>query len=346
MDRPLTIRSAVLIGYSTLARSVGLDPARMAKQAGVSLAALTAPDAIVPARSAYRLLELSASESGVEDFGLRLAQQRGLSHLGALGLVSRDEPDVRSALGRIASGLNLHSTCTRLDVQVGGDVAILALTLLADGEAVIRQATETAVSQLFQDLVALQDRRWRPLNVQFIHAAGTNTRSHRAMFGCPVAFSGEQNAIIMRSSDLDRPVSGADPGFRTYADALASRLAPVEDKNSVAPTKQAIASLLPKGTCTSRAVAQLMGIDRRTLQRRLGEADTDFSAILFSMRMELAEQYLRAGSLSMADISTLLGFNSPRSFSRWFSERYGCTPTRWRTQEGSPMATSAMSPRS
>jgi AraC-like DNA-binding protein len=333
MDRPLTIRSSVLIGYSTLARSVGLDPTRMATRAGVNLRALTTPDAIVPARGAYRLMELSARESGVEDFGLRLARQRGLSHLGALGLVTRDEPDVRSALGRIVSGLNLHSTCTRLDVQVGGDIAILALTLLADGELAIRQATETAVAQLFRDLVVLLDPRWRPLNVQFIHAAGTNTRSHRAMFGCPVTFSSERNAIIMRSSDLDRPVSGADPGFRTYADALASGLAPVEDRNSVALTKQAIASLLPKGTCTSRAVAQLMGIDRRTLQRRLGEADTDFSAILASIRSELAEQYLRAGSVSMADISTLLGFNSPRSFSRWFSERYGCTPTQRRRQE-------------
>ncbi|MGE0314401.1 MAG: AraC family transcriptional regulator ligand-binding domain-containing protein [Lautropia sp.] len=99
MER-LLIRSSAIAGYPELARSVGLDPARIARQAGLHLSSLASPDHQIPTRAAYRLLERSAAANGVADFGLMLAATylRGLSHLGALGLLARDEPDVRSAL--------------------------------------------------------------------------------------------------------------------------------------------------------------------------------------------------------------------------------------------------------
>jgi AraC-like DNA-binding protein len=330
MARPLTIRSSALLGYPVLARSAGLDPARMARQAGVSREALTRPDAVVTARSAFRLLELSAAQSGVDDFGLRLAQQRGLSHLGVLGLQVRDEPDVRSALDGIVSGLNRHSSCTKLSIENAGDVAVLTLVVLPDGEPSIRQGTETALGQLFQDLVVLLGPRWRPLGVQFIHGAGQSTRTHRTLFGCPVTFGSDRNAIVMRSADLARPIHGADAGFKAFANALASVHAPMTSRISVESTQQALSTLLSQGRCTSEAVARSIGIDRRTLHRHLRAAGTDFSSVLMEMRAELAKQYLQAGLLSMTDIAILLGFSSLGSFSRWFSLRYGSAPTRWK----------------
>lgn len=333
MNRPLTIFSSALTGYAALARSVGLDPANVATQAGVPLAALSSPRVVVRARCAHRLLELSAEQSGLADFGLRLASDRGLSHLGMLGLVARDEPDVRSALRRIIAGLNVHSTCSMLDLDESGGFAVLTLTLLADGEPIIRQATETAVAQLYRDLVALLGPQWRPLEVQFVHAAAMPARRHRTMFGCPVTFSSERNAVVMRAADLDSPVRGSDVGFRAHADELGSSLLSLGRKVSVDRTRRAVAVLLPQGRCTAQATARAMGVDRRTMHRHLGEAGTDFSGVVSEMRREMCERFLRAGSLSMTNISMLLGFSSPASFSRWFSVQYGCAPTLWQRRE-------------
>jgi AraC-like DNA-binding protein len=325
-----TIRISALTGYIGLAKAAGLDPARLAKQAGIKPSVLQSPEAVVPARSAYRLLELSATQSGIADFGLRLARQRGLSHLGTLGLMVRDEPNLRSALLRIMSGIRMHSTCTLLTMQEGAEVSILTMTLLSDGESVIRQGTETALGQLFQDLVVLAGPTWRPVGVQFIHATISNSKSHRAMFGCPVAFSTERNAIVVRTADLDLPVIGADAGFRVHSEMRGSNYMSVGGPISAERTRQVIASMLQQGVCTSRAVAKSIGVDRRTLHRHLSEAGTDFSRLLVSVRTEMAEQYLQARELTLTDISILLGFNSLSSFSRWFSARYGCTPTKWR----------------
>ena len=76
----------------------GLDPAGLLAGVGLDIADLAVPDKWVPAAAVARLLERSAQQSGLEDFGLRLAGLRRLSTLGPLSVVLRQEPDLRSAL--------------------------------------------------------------------------------------------------------------------------------------------------------------------------------------------------------------------------------------------------------
>ena len=71
------VRTATLDGYLGLARSAGLDPARILANAGIAVADLAVPDKWVLAAAVSRVLERSATESGIEDFGLRLAGLRG-----------------------------------------------------------------------------------------------------------------------------------------------------------------------------------------------------------------------------------------------------------------------------
>src|SRR4029079_7919340 len=61
------VRTATLDGYLRLARSVGLDPARILAGAGLAVADLAVPDKWVPAAVVSRVLERSADESGLQD---------------------------------------------------------------------------------------------------------------------------------------------------------------------------------------------------------------------------------------------------------------------------------------
>ena len=93
-----TIRSATLSGYLELARSVGLDPNRQMRKCGLDPSCLSDPDARIDATAVAKLLETSAAESRVEDFGLRLSKARRLSNLGPFSLVVREETTARRAL--------------------------------------------------------------------------------------------------------------------------------------------------------------------------------------------------------------------------------------------------------
>lgn len=328
------VRSAAISGYADLARKCGLDPARLARQVGLSLRSLATPDNRVPAYKVYRLMERTAAAARMPEFGLQLAGKRGLSHLGPLGLLARDEPDVRRGLQRIAVSMKLHSTCVVLQLQEEHGFAVVVLNVLPDGETHIRQSVEAGVALLYQILVALLGPGWRPLEVQFVHAAAANSHPHRQFFGCPVRFASQHNAVVLRSSDLDQPVPGSDQGFRAYTSAAVPSMAAPDTKATANRVRHAILQRLPQGNCTSQTVAESLGVHRRTLHRHLGEAGLDFTTLLASMRLELAQQYLAAGALRMAEISDLLGFNAASSFSRWFTQSAGASPSQWRRKAG------------
>jgi len=57
---PKLIRSACLTNYVEVARSIGLDPYRQLKAAGLSRACLADPDTMIRASAVGRLLEASA----------------------------------------------------------------------------------------------------------------------------------------------------------------------------------------------------------------------------------------------------------------------------------------------
>ncbi|CPW69960.1 Probable transcriptional regulatory%2C AraC family [Mycobacteroides abscessus] len=77
------VRFAALSGYVDVARASGLDPARMMREHGLDPAGLAQPDRRVAADAVIALLEASADASGVDDFGLRLAERRRLSRTAA-----------------------------------------------------------------------------------------------------------------------------------------------------------------------------------------------------------------------------------------------------------------------
>src|SRR5262245_16718259 len=111
------VRSATLSRYPELARSLGLDPARLLARVGLSVSALEDPDRPIEASAVCRLLESSAAAAGTEDFGLRLSENRGIWILGPLGLVISDEATVREALRSMERYIGLHSEALQWQIE-------------------------------------------------------------------------------------------------------------------------------------------------------------------------------------------------------------------------------------
>jgi len=112
-----TIRSASLVDYVEVAGSVGLDPYKMLGRFRLARSCLRSPDLRISADAVAELLQASASAARVDDFALRLAQRRGLSNLGPLALIVREQPTVRKAIEVLIQYIALHSDalCPRLD---------------------------------------------------------------------------------------------------------------------------------------------------------------------------------------------------------------------------------------
>ena len=132
---------------------------------------------------------------------------------------------------------------------------------------------------------------------------------------------GGRDAIRFRNADLARPFNSYDEGMWSYFEPeLSKRLEELDIDDSVsARVRRALSELLPEGKCGIEDAAEMLGLPRRTLQRKLSEEKTTFQKQLNSVRETLAVHYIRNTEMTSIDIAFLLGYAELNSFLRAFS---------------------------
>ncbi len=182
------IRSASLTHYAEVARHSGIDPHRMLSEFGLPPRCLKELELMVPIDAVRRLLEASAERSGVEGFGLLMAEARRLSNLGPLGLLIREQPTMRLALEALVRHSNRLNEALFLTIEESFDVVVLREELIVGGSGSVRQSTELAIGVAFRMLRNFLGSDWRPRRVCFAHDAPAERSIHERVFGRHVEF--------------------------------------------------------------------------------------------------------------------------------------------------------------
>jgi AraC-like DNA-binding protein len=330
---PRLIRSATLNNYVDLSRSLGLNPHRMIAACGLPAACLDDPETKVPLTSVIKLLEESALRSGKIDFGLRLAESRTLANLGALALLVREQPTIRKALDALAGYMFLHSEALRVRIVEQDDLVLVDFIIDAGRPVPMRQAVELSLGFLHRSFQRLFRERWKPEALCFAYSPPSRTDVHRRFFDTEIRFDQDFNGMVCASRELEVAVPAADAAMakqvKQYLDTLASpRTSKLSDS-----VRECIYVMLPSGLCSAASVAKRVGLDRRTLHRHLAREGQTFSAIIDSVRAELAARYIGNDDRDLASIADLLGFSARSALSRWFQNQFGCSISEWRTQQ-------------
>ncbi|MBL8287277.1 MAG: AraC family transcriptional regulator ligand-binding domain-containing protein [Rubrivivax sp.] len=334
------VRSASLTHFVEVAEQCGLDARALVAEAGLPARCLDDPDLKVPARSVGDLLERAALLGRESAFGLRMAQARRLSNLGPLALLVRDEPTLRDVLDTLLRYIHLHNEALAARLEQVGNLVVVRVELAAEGAGSLRQATELVLGVTFRVLGIFLGAGWRPRLVCFTHRAPASREVHRRLFGGAVEFGHAFNGIVCNASDLDARNPGADPVMARFAKRLLER--DVRQAAAMADrVRQLVVLLLPLGYCRVEVVAQHLGVDRRTVARRLAAEGLTFSGLVDALRRDLVRRYLGERARPVADVSSLLGFSAPSAFARWHRQQFGAAASRHRRRA----ARAARSPR-
>jgi|JI10StandDraft_1071094.scaffolds.fasta_scaffold03613_10 AraC-like DNA-binding protein len=310
-------RSATLDGYARVTQELGLDPQALVAEVGLPPASLTDPDLKVPTSAVLQLFELTAARAGVADFGLRVARTRLFSNLGVISLVMREQPNVRKAVEALAEHVWAQAEGLSIAIDDTDGVVTLSASIAHAPATSVRQNIELTLAVLLGLLRRFLGPRWVPEMVLFRHRKPASVALHISTFGCVPLFGQYLDAIVLRAADLDVEIAGADPGAASQLARYLEFVAGRREADFVEKVQHIVALMLPGGDCQAANVARLLGMDRRTLHRRLAHGGTCFSALLKRERAELAHAYIAAGDRSLTEIAGLLGFSSLSAFSRW-----------------------------
>jgi len=147
------------------------------------------------------------------------------------------------------------------------------------------------------------------------------------LFRCPVRFNSEFNALRFAAHWLDRTVSGADKRLLRDLEKQAGALM---QPDLIEKLHRSLRVLLLSGITSGDAVADVLAMHRRTLNRRLKAHGTTFREVLEDVRFEAACQLLRATHLTLDDVAAALGYAGVSPFTRAFRRRSGTAPGQWR----------------
>lgn len=322
------IRAVTLSSYFAVACQVGIDGDKLLTEANIKRSDLQDGEAPLPAAAVVELLENSARVANCDSFGLRLAQTRTFASLGPLSLLLQHVSTVREVIETTISFHHYLSDVVFLALEQREEVSLISFELIPPYRK--PQATGLILGIGLMMLRGASGGRWEPEAVHFTHGPPKDRAAFEAYFRAPLEFASRFNGLSCPTGSLNIPIPHADRAMANNARRLL-RIVASQGKQPLASdrAKEAIVLSLSSGRATLDGVAAQLNQTARSLQRRLEAEGRTFGGLLNELRRELAEEYL-AGPHRLSWISGELGYATLSSFSRWFQNEFGTTPSEWR----------------
>ena len=177
-----------------------------------------------------------------------------------------------------------------------------------------------------------------PLGVELRRSGLGFEQEYKKIAGCNVIFEQPKNRFLFSASILQLPVKQADPALfpmlKQHADdMLKAKQAEQQPPLSLSDRiKEQLQTALPLQRAQLSCVADTLGITTRSLQRKLKEEGKSFQQLRDEARQTLAVTLLANPTLTMTEISYLLGYREQSSFNHAFKSWTGFTPTLYRQE--------------
>jgi AraC-like DNA-binding protein len=310
---------------------MGMDSAEVWAAFGFSPEQLADPDTRIPIAVGQQLIEWVVAGTGISDYGLRAAEvaEPGLFDLPEYA--ARCQPTLRGAVERIISLVPLISDAGSIRLEERDGLGTIEVTSAPNVDL------DPASVEFNIAYFIIAGRRftgidYRPQRVLLRHPAPSDTSHHERLFGIPVEFGAERNAIVVTSEQLDLPLKLADSRLAILLDqATEHLLAKVGPRGTfAADVRRLVTKHLPSDGAPVTTIARELGITPRTLHRRLAEESTTFRDLADDVRKGLALAYMDRRELAVSEIAYLLGFSGVQAFHRAFKRWANTTPGEFR----------------
>jgi AraC-like DNA-binding protein len=321
-----------------LVRELGGDPAPLLRSAGIDACLMQRPDRVLAYAGFIELLERTAERVGCAEFGLLLSQRQGFATLGPVGLLCRQEPDVRHGIEALLRYVPRHAEGLLITLAEEYDLARVTLDVSVPGLRSKRQIVELSLGMGLRMLRLLLGARWKADAVYFTHTSAAPAGLHQRLLEAPVFFGWEFNGLEFPAASLDVAIPGADEHVRTYLIQHLDALQAQHGDDLVSKTRRIIQDLIHTGRCTVPHFAGYLGMNARTLQRRLRREGTTFKALTEEVRATLAAQHLRDSDKPLTEIANMLGYSELSVFTRSFRRWRGVAPSAWRAARRGPFS--------
>lgn len=328
-----TTRAASLHGLPIVLEQRGVPLGPLLDAVGLPRTVLDDPEAPVDVAKAVRLLELAAGAADCPHLGLLCGQGIQPETLGIAGRLARNARDVGSALRGLSLNLHLNGHAFVPTLTLADDSAEFGLRLLPDLPGNTIPAIDVGMAAALTILRALCGPGWRPLDVLLVHRPPGGRQPYDRLFGVPVRFGSDRNSIVFAAAWLGRPVHGANAATRLLLERELALLVQRHRLPAAAMARRALIACIARGDMSVAAVSAAMGLNPRSLNRRLAREGTSVFDLMKEVRFQVARDLLASTALPITEIAETLLYSSIGAFTRAFRLWSGRSPSDWRQEQ-------------
>lgn len=330
-DGPTSLSSWGLAIAATL-EARGVDSRALFAQAGLDIDALRDPNARYPLSASNRLWKLAVETTGDAALALDVVRHTNPTTFHALGFSLAASATVAEAFERVARYFRLVTEAARTTVSRNANTLRFEVQLDPGIEA-SPEAVDAILGICVRMSRALAGRKLNPLLVEMRRKAPGDATAYQRYFRSALRFDAPIDALTFDAAGCDQPLPAANPELARVNEAIAARhLAELEATDIVLRVRTQLVQALPQGEPSQATVARSLGLSLRNLQRLLASAGTTYTATLDAVRKQLALSYVDDPHYSLGEITYLLGFAEPSTFSRCFKRWHGLSPRDYRAQ--------------
>ncbi len=304
------------------ARTIGTPLEKILPSVRLTPRVLDEPFLLVPEIPVWNLVHTISTMEDEPLFGLKATIELATYDIESVKYLTQGCFTLKALLERFCAVAPSVCSSDHYVLEEKGEYAWLVqkgLTLTADYKQV-ELFTVAGMLQMVQ-LVAGED--WRPAEIHFTvkHCHHINDSEH--LNPGRIFFSKQYAAIAIPRGLLSLAVQTLDEiddsvSLNSCSDTLENNL-----MNAITP-------YIGETRISKQILSDISGISFRSLQRKLEQEGTSYSAVLDQSRFQKAKSLLENTDEKLLNISLMLGYENASTFSRAFKRWAGVTPKEFR----------------
>lgn len=277
------------------------------------------------------ILAEAAALTPEQPVGIQIGSQVQVQHTGVLGYLVLNSETVADALETylLFERFFYHINFAELTAN-STEWKLFWPDRLGNVNALFVQVALTALVTFMRQRFP---NRCELLAVEFTGDAPADLDPYEDYFCCPVSFGSQVPGITFDASTVNKPLWGLLPVDYQVMDKQqhqAFKYVVKADAPFLQRLQQVLLKLLPEGRASLAHIAKDLHMSVRSVQRKLDHYDVAYQELLDGVREQLARRYLLRTSLSLSELTLLLGFSEQSAFGRAFKHWTGESPGAFR----------------
>ncbi len=273
--------------------------------------------------------------SGQETLGLHVGQRLGVTAHGMMGYAMVNSGSLREAVELFKRFINTRTPLMSVNLIENNNKLEIKFNELYSIGSIQSTFYEALLLTLNNILLQISFGEVNILGVSFNYSAPIYEEKYRDFFQCPIEFNATSASMVISTEGLDDILKMSDPTSLQQAQQLCEEeLQKIGSLDTLAGKIKELMLMSIGHFPSLQQTADRFHMSARTLHRHLKQEETSFKDIVDGVSHKLAKEYLANSTLSIQEISYLLGYMDTANFRRAFRRWQGMAPSEFREQAG------------